>query len=189
MVQSSLEVLYFHFLWKTTKLLPEEATPPSLIELRTHLIDRTTDLALGRLNSASEGVKRGVSFQLTNSEPLLNLKSLFQAFKTLLDLRIVSKARYSVTENLDDHVEFSVESQYRCAGFVQAELERYAAGLAEQTGEPEALVHETAEDDLEEDGADDEMRPLKAHGNKGKKTPNIEEREHAGKGKYAAAGH
>lgn len=101
------------------------------------MVHQCKDYAIGELNAVSEGVKR-------------------TAFRLLLDLHIAAKARYSITEDPIDLLKISLETQYRCAGFVQAEIERYASLFARgESGDDLIDENEDQEDNEEnlEEGA------------------------------------
>lgn len=65
--------------------------------------------------------------------------------------------------SLDDEV------QYRCAGFVQAEIERYAEEIFEETPEGQASSGEEDEDEEEEPEAEEPAKGKKSRGKKGAK--------------------
>lgn len=95
------------------------------------LVERATEYALGRgLANIPDGIKTA-------------------AFKALLDLRIVAKNRYAATEDPVDEVELDIQAQYRCAGFVQAQIERYASMIC-ASAEDDDIVNES-EDELDEE--------------------------------------
>jgi cohesin complex subunit SA-1/2 len=116
------------YLWQITKVGQDEHTPENLIEQRNALVQQCKDYAIGELNSASEGVKR-------------------TAFRLLLDLHITAKARYSVSEDVDDALALSVQTQYRCAGFVQAEIERYAGFFGPRGNAGDDLIDENEDNE------------------------------------------
>lgn len=101
----------------------DESTPANLTEQRNVLVQQCKDYAIGELNAASEGVKR-------------------TAFRLLLDLHITAKARFSVSEDAKDALTLSVQSQYRCAGFVQGEIERYASFFDPRSNAGDDLIDE-----------------------------------------------
>lgn len=127
-IQQSLDILYLCYLWRITQVQQDESTPESLIEERNTLIQQCQDYAIGDLNSASQGVKR-------------------TAFRLLLDLHITAKARYSISEDANDALTLSVQTQYRCAGFVQAEIERYAGFFNPKGNADDDLIDENEDAD------------------------------------------
>jgi cohesin complex subunit SA-1/2 len=115
-----------------------ESTPENLLEERNTLIQQCKDYAIGELNSASEGVKR-------------------TAFRLLLDLHIAAKARFSISGEADDALTLSVQTQYRCAGFLQAEIERYASFLHPNSNTGDDLIDENETDDADDVASEDGM--------------------------------
>jgi len=130
-----LNILYLCYLWQITNVAPEEPTPENLLEQRNALVQQCQDYAIGELNSASEGVKR-------------------TAFRLLLDLHITAKARYSISEDANDAMSLSVQTQYRCAGFIQAEIERYASFFDPKGNIGEDLIDENEDNEDNEDTAE-----------------------------------
>lgn len=130
-IQHSLDVLYLCYLWQITKVPQDESTPESLIEQRNTLIQQCQDYAIGDMNSASQGIKR-------------------TAFRLLLDLHITAKARYSISEDPNDGLSLSVQTQYRCAGFAQAEIERYAELFDSKENVDDGLVDENEDAEIDE---------------------------------------
>lgn len=126
-IQQSLDILYLCYLWRITKIAPKENTPDSLLEERNTLVQQCQDYAIGELNSASDAVKR-------------------TAFRLLLDLQIAAKARHSISEDANDLLTLSVQTQYRCAGFVQAEIERYASLFDPKGNTSDELVDENEDE-------------------------------------------
>ena len=112
-----------------------------------------------------------------------DLTQSLQAFKLLLDLRIVSKARHSMTNNSNDLVEMSIETQYRCAGFIQAEVERYAAGLSEHSEEVDDIMQETVEDDSDLEDSENEIGGKRGKIDQPKKPKGTDVTKVAGKSK------
>lgn len=130
MVSRTLELLSIILLWKTVNLSADEQTPMAVIELRDMLVERATEYALGRgLANIPDGVKTA-------------------AFKALLDLRIVAKNRFAATEDPVEEVELNIQAQYRCAGFVQAQIERYTSMI--RLAEDDDIVNES-EDELDDE--------------------------------------
>lgn len=134
-IQHSLDILYLCYLWQITKVPQGESTPEHLIEQRNALVQQCQDYAIGDLNSASIGVKR-------------------TAFRLLLDLHITAKARYSISEDATDAFTLSDQTQYRCAGFVQAEIERYAGFFNPKANALDDLIDENEDAEINEVAAE-----------------------------------
>ncbi|TFK75680.1 hypothetical protein BDN72DRAFT_450080 [Pluteus cervinus] len=117
MVEQALRVLMLHILWKskasTAELEPspeETRSQETLVAQRAALVEKLAEYAVGTTSNTAEGVKRA-------------------AFKHLLDIHVLfapgqtqaadgTPAGAPITLTLDD------ETQYRCAGYIQAEIER-----------------------------------------------------------------
>lgn len=146
MICHALELLNLYYFWRIVKLSKDDSLPPKLVEFREKHIERMTDLSFGGTTLASEGVKRS-------------------AFKGLLELQIACQFRYGQTQQAEDSTELSLEVQYKCAGFVQAEIERYARivagrkGAAEDDDEGGNILRESEdEEDAGDSGSDQVMR-------------------------------
>lgn len=106
------------------------------------LVQQCQDYAIGELNTASDAVKR-------------------TAFRLLLDLHIAAKARNSISGDPNDLLALSVQTQYRCAGFVQAEIARYASLFDPKAATGDDLVDEN-EDEEGNDVAQEEQSGRKS---------------------------
>ncbi|KAI3614191.1 mitotic cohesin complex [Moniliophthora roreri] len=124
MVEQSLQVLALHVMWKSRGLTitsagstkEERIHRESLLSQRNSLLERLIEFAVGTQevgNGIADGVKR-------------------MAFKNLLDLHILF-AGLPIPDGADDMEAVALtmddEVQWRCAGYVQAEVERYAESL------------------------------------------------------------
>ncbi|KAI0772878.1 hypothetical protein BD413DRAFT_622407 [Trametes elegans] len=147
MVDRALQLLTLHIMWKArglpagTELSPDEIQfRDNLKEERNSLLEKLVEFAVGTQSNTVEGVRRA-AFQ-----NLLTLHILFCPSETTAPdgTRLPTAA---LPLSLDDEV------QYRCAGFVQAEIERYAEELAEDTPEEE---HNS---DEESDGNEGQSEP------------------------------
>ncbi|KAJ6588456.1 hypothetical protein B0H19DRAFT_207200 [Mycena capillaripes] len=128
MIVQALELLQKHVLWKARLLRKaeesEEPTPEDerlrekIKEQRDSLLDKCVEYAVGTQSNTSEAVTR-------------------TAFLCLMNVHIT----FGSAENLLDEV------QFRCAGYVQAEIERYAETLVE----PEAPEEEDEDEDEEKE--------------------------------------
>jgi len=74
----------------------------------------------------------------------------------LLDLRIACKARLHVSEDENDLPDLSVEMQYRCAGFVNAEIEKHLQMRQGDKNGAEDLIDEDVGEDEDQEGSEDE---------------------------------
>ncbi|EAU84056.2 cohesin subunit [Coprinopsis cinerea okayama7 len=128
MVEQALNVLTLHMYWKAKGLLV--ATDPNaeenpykevLQEQRESLIDKLKEYAVGNQSNTVDGVKRAAF------KHLLNLHILFTPDQPPLPDGSPSPLS-TVGLMLDD------EMQYRCTGYIQAEIERYAEYLQEVEG-------------------------------------------------------
>lgn len=98
-------------------------------------------------------------------------KSTFQAFQNLLTLHILFSKPAEVAEDQQSPLDplllsMGDEVQYRCAGFIQAEIERYSSEL-----EGDKPAHEdgsNAGSDLGSDSEEEEDGQQVATGGKGK---------------------
>ncbi|KAF8717150.1 hypothetical protein AX14_012211 [Amanita brunnescens Koide BX004] len=137
MVEQALQALTLHIMWKARGLTGTEDPSQDdvryrqkLVEQRESLLEKLIEYAIGGRSNAVEGVKRS-------------------AFKNMLDLYVLFSPINAVDQEgaplptalvpltLDDEI------QYRCAGYMQAEIERYAELVSEtedkkQPGEKES---------------------------------------------------
>ncbi|KAF9559794.1 hypothetical protein CPC08DRAFT_666116 [Agrocybe pediades] len=145
MVEQALQVLTLHVFWKTKGLadhedLTQEETryKEVLVEQRDSLLEKLSEYAIGTESNTVEGVKRA-------------------AFRHLIDLHILFSSTHTVTPDGNPLPTASIaltlndEVQYRCAGYIQAEIERYADGLdydvIEEQEQPEENDSEGDEDE------------------------------------------
>ncbi|KAJ6591108.1 hypothetical protein DFH09DRAFT_1138592 [Mycena vulgaris] len=131
MIAQALDLLSKHLMWKVRGLRAEGDSPePSAEELRLRekiqeqrdsLLEKLAEYAVGTQSNTAEAVTR-------------------TAFMCLVNVHIVFGPGEKMAITLDDEV------QFRCAGYVQAEIERYAETLVE----PEEGEQDEDEDDDEE---------------------------------------
>ncbi|KAJ7624985.1 hypothetical protein DFH06DRAFT_1305016 [Mycena polygramma] len=155
MITQALKVLELHILWKARQLRiaeePEEPTPEQegfrekIKEQRDSLLEKLVEYAVGTQSNTSEVVTRA-------------------AFAGLVDVHIAFGPAEKMAVSLDDEV------QFRCAGYVQAEIERYAETLVEP---------ETGEDEDEDEGEEND----KESGDEGEGSNAGDEGKKKGKGK------
>ncbi|KAL1948450.1 hypothetical protein VTO73DRAFT_12525 [Trametes versicolor] len=160
MVDRALQVLTLHIMWKARSLPAGEELSPEemqfrdkLKEERDSLLEKLVEFAVGTQSNTVEGVRRA-AFQ-----NLLTLHILFCPSETTAPdgSRLPTAA---LPLSLDDEV------QYRCAGFVQAEIERYAEEIAE--AEPAEEPRSDDESDEEDDQDEPEEQPKGKKGRTGK---------------------
>ncbi|KAF8062324.1 hypothetical protein FPV67DRAFT_1508040 [Lyophyllum atratum] len=161
MIEQALHVLTLHIIWKGKYLTNDpEPTPEdvrfkeSLVTQREALLEKLVEYAVGTQSNTADNVKRA-------------------AFKNLLDLHVLFSPAgttdgdplptATVSISLDDEV------QYRCAGYIQAEIERYAETLDVADAEDEQEQKGSGDESGDEEPAiDADGKPVKA--GKGKKS-------------------
>ncbi|KAI0657496.1 hypothetical protein C8Q70DRAFT_919344 [Cubamyces menziesii] len=177
MVDRALQLLTLHIMWKArglpagAELTPEELQfRDKLKEERDSLLEKLVEFAVGTQSNTVEGVRRA-AFQ-----NLLTLHILFCPSETTMPdgTRLPTAA---LPLSLDDEV------QYRCAGFVQAEIERYAEEIAEPSEEDPERSDEGSGDDDEQSEPEEPTKGKKGRLGKGKAaakskspTPHLESR-------------
>ncbi|KXN89772.1 Cohesin subunit psc3 [Leucoagaricus sp. SymC.cos] len=130
MVEQALHVLTLHVIWKSkdlTRVQPgKEFTPDEekvrdvVKQQRDSLVEKLFEFAIGTQSNTAEGVRRA-AFKY-----LLDLHILFAPTQLVPDLEFGSVEEVDpMSLKLDD------ETQYRCAGYIQAEIERFAELLEE----------------------------------------------------------
>ncbi|KAK0498783.1 hypothetical protein EDD18DRAFT_1318874 [Armillaria luteobubalina] len=169
MIEQVLHLLTLHIIWKG-KALTTDPSPSTeevrhrenLVLQREVLLEKLTEYAIGTQSNTVEGVQR------TAFKNLLDLHVLFSAAQTIAaDGSQLSTATVALT--MED------EAQYRCAGYVQAEIERYA----------EIVQEGDEEENKSNDGSDvdsgDENDTAKGAKKKGKGTTKPAATEKEGK--------
>ncbi|KZT43430.1 hypothetical protein SISSUDRAFT_1040461 [Sistotremastrum suecicum HHB10207 ss-3] len=166
-----LDVLVMHVTWKvdaipqgTTYSQDDDRFCERLRQQRDALIEIFTEYVVGNSSNACESVKRTAFHHLLNFHILFSSPEESGPYHILLTR---SDLKLSLTD----------EAQYRLAGFVQSEIERYAEELADER------PRTTKENLADTDNSDDEVVsvPKKGKG-KGKKS----QKNADGKGKPAA---
>ncbi|CCM03065.1 uncharacterized protein FIBRA_05185 [Fibroporia radiculosa] len=171
MVDRALHVLALHIIWKARNLTAavdlnsaEQQFQNRLREQRDSLIEKLLEFAVGTQSNTAEGVRRA-AFQ-----NLMNLHILFCPAQSMAsDGSRLPTA--SLPLSLDDEV------QYRCAGFIQAEIERYADELEFSVPAPAGGSEEDEESDGSQSG--DDVNAKQTKGGSGKR------RQHGGKDSVA----
>ncbi|KAJ4490347.1 hypothetical protein J3R30DRAFT_3693942 [Lentinula aciculospora] len=150
MLEQSLQLLTLYIMWKSRSLLSiasvntsaeETQDRENLISQRDSLVEKLIEYAVGTQvqgNGIVECVKR-------------------VAFKNLLDLHVLflsapndmADMLPSLTLVMNDEV------QWRCAGYVQAEVERYADGVDNSRHDEGSDTEDEQSDDGESEGNDD----------------------------------
>ncbi|KAF9029519.1 hypothetical protein BDZ89DRAFT_1065307 [Hymenopellis radicata] len=154
MIEQVLHLLTLHIIWKSRGLasVSEEDTQyrETLEAQRSTLLEKLIEFAVGTQSNTVEGVKRSAF------KNLLNLHVLFSANQTTAaDGTPLPTA--AVALSMDD------ETQYRCAGYIQAEIERYTELIADSDDEDK-------ENATSADDSDSEAPTRNKANNKGKKT-------------------
>lgn len=154
MIEDALKVLTLYLTWQTKTLVmtsaPASALVEDLLEKRTTLLDLMLEFVGGGVSNACTGVQRVVSWKFElETKPsgsltcslLLLCPFLLQAFDKLLHIHLMYNSISIATESAQPEGESEDtsspklpkelrltcedETQFRCAGFVQAEMERY----------------------------------------------------------------
>ncbi|KAK4048718.1 cohesin complex subunit [Microbotryomycetes sp. JL221] len=142
MVGHAIGILGTHFVWHLSTFMKEnhkadaidQEALNALVESRDKLDAKLESIAVGSSTNAAESVKQ-------------------TALSTLLDLYVLcdsvsSPARDPDGQLVDLRQEMSDELQARCAGFIEAEIERYSEELASTREEDDEEAQSgTAEDD------------------------------------------
>ncbi|KAJ6612818.1 hypothetical protein B0H10DRAFT_2051218 [Mycena sp. CBHHK59/15] len=159
MITQALELMCKHLLWKAKRLRLEEELPEptpeelrfreKIKEQRDSLLEKLVEYAVGTHSNTAEAVTR-------------------TAFMSLVNVYILFGPAEKMSITLDDEI------QYRCAGYVQAEIERYAETLVE----PEEEEQEEADDEEKDNDSGDDSSDA---GDEGKK------KKDKGKGKAPKA--
>lgn len=165
MIEQTLHLLTLHIIWKA-KGLTAEAAPSTddtryqdaLKAQREALMEKLIEYAIGTQSNTLDGVKRAVRVFRTKYRPNAYVPFVFQAFKNLLDLHVLFSSKQTVAADgsplptASVALEMDDEVQYRCAGYIQAEIERYADTLADEAGDDDDGGDDEDEDDEGPDG-------------------------------------
>ncbi|GAA6000843.1 cohesin subunit IRR1 [Rhodotorula paludigena] len=164
MVEHAIQVLGTHLVWQLQAVAvetvqAETADLPAIIsvsERRRSLLDKLEEYAVGNETNAAEGVKQvSLAFLLdihTISRQLTSPQ--FDPSKLLDDLKLVANEQL----------------QARCAGYIEAELERYAEVLADEADEEKDETQREADSEDADSGSETETegRSQSQRGKKGK---------------------
>ncbi|KAI0089427.1 hypothetical protein BDY19DRAFT_1070111 [Irpex rosettiformis] len=159
MIDQALHLQTLYIIWKARGLTA--APDPSheeiryrdrLKECRDALTEKLLEFTIGTQSNTTDAVRRA-AFQ-----NLMNLHILFCPAQSIApDGSELPTAKLALT--LDD------ETQYRCAGFVQAEIERYAEELAERKSDSvESDEQDSEREQSEEEGETKAIRSKKSKG-------------------------
>ncbi|KZO94707.1 hypothetical protein CALVIDRAFT_198341 [Calocera viscosa TUFC12733] len=153
MIDQCLRTLNLHVVWKTRKLLAAPASAEnveaednafkrSLEDQRNTLLEKLTEYAVGTQSNPREALRRS-SFHTLLTLYILFSPSQMPGKKTPGDLLPLS---------LDDQL------QYRCAGFMQAEIEKYADEVAEGRNDDEEQAQDEEGSDVDMDGGEEKPK-------------------------------
>lgn len=166
MVEHALAILGSHMSWRVRAFSLEAAEADevdygamaALVEDRTKLLDKLEEFSVGHSSNAAEGVKQAVRcivYVCASCCVLTTHRS--QALIVLLDVHNLAQALTSPHVDPDGkladlRLACSDELQARCAGYIEAEIERYSDELAALK---EAEQEQPDEDDEESDVGSD----------------------------------
>ncbi|KAJ3761453.1 hypothetical protein EV360DRAFT_37795 [Lentinula raphanica] len=164
MLEQSIQLLTICIMWRIRRLFSTASTHTSdenqlrdnLIIQRDSLVDKLIEYAVGTQvqgNGIVEGVKR-------------------VAFKSLLDLHILFLSAQDNAEDMLPSLALAMddEVQWRCAGYVQAEVERYADALDRGKKSDSSKEVDESEDSNGDDSPDNEDGQSKARNSRHKST-------------------
>ncbi len=176
MIDQALHLQTLYIIWKARGLTA--APDPSheevryrdrLKECRDVLVERLLEFTVGTQSNTADAVRRAVSrfraMTLEITDPVC-----FQAFQNLMNLDILFCPAQTVAPDGSDlptaalALTLDDETQYRCAGFVQAEIERYAEELDENKSED----GDSDEQDSEREQSEEERGAKAARSKKSK---------------------
>ncbi|KAI0703063.1 hypothetical protein BC835DRAFT_1319789 [Cytidiella melzeri] len=160
MIDQALHLQTLYIIWKARGLTTGHDPSPEefqyrddLRNRRDNLVEKLLEFTVGTQSNTAEGVRRS-AFQ-----NLMNLHILFCPAQSIApDGSALPTAALAMT--LDD------ENQYRCAGFVQAEIERYAEELNNNADAEPASDGEDSEQDRSEGEEEREGKGAKKTGQK-----------------------
>ncbi|KAJ3840935.1 hypothetical protein F5878DRAFT_43352 [Lentinula raphanica] len=164
MLEQSIQLLTICIMWRIRRLFSTASTHTSdenqlrdnLISQRDSLVDKLIEYAVGTQvqgNGIVESVKR-------------------VAFKSLLDLHILFLSAQDNAEDMLPSLALAMddEVQWRCAGYVQAEVERYADALDRGKKSDSSKEVDESEDSNEDHSPDNEDGQSKARNSRHKST-------------------
>ncbi|KAG5641552.1 hypothetical protein DXG03_004787 [Asterophora parasitica] len=163
LIEQALHVLTLHIIWKGKCLANDPDTAPedlrfkeTLVTQRESLLEKLVEYAVGTQSNTGDNVKRAAF------KNLLDLHVLFSGAE-IVGVNGIPLPIASVSLSLDDEV------QYRCAGYIQAEIERYADTLEVAVEDDDQMQKVSGDETGGEGPADDAEGKVKKSG-KGKKT-------------------
>ncbi|KAI0342546.1 hypothetical protein BDW22DRAFT_1357931 [Trametopsis cervina] len=163
MIDQALHLQTLYIIWKTRGLTTVSDPSPAELQYRDRLkacrdtlIDRLLEFVVGTQSNTTEGVRR------TAFQNLMNIYILFCPTQTVsVDGSLLPTAALPLT--MDE------ENQNKCAGFVQADIERYAEELHDDGST--ASVSDGSESDTEhsDEGQGNTRRSKKSKGKRAAK--------------------
>ncbi|KAM0753990.1 hypothetical protein T439DRAFT_298458 [Meredithblackwellia eburnea MCA 4105] len=146
-VEYALNLLGSHFIWSVGTLVDgpeghfEDAEIHEIVESRNALMEKLEELSVGTNANAAEGVKRAA---------LVLLMNIYILCDSVTSPENDPEGRFA-----NFKMTCSDELQSRCAGFVEAEIERYSEVMAEdEEQEEEQEEQEDEEENSDEDDSD-----------------------------------
>lgn len=180
MIQHALNVLGAHLTWSMQKIAAKDQEDAldglelaSIVERRRTLMEKLEEFSVGGNSNAVEGVKQAVRPSLATLDVGTDV-SCPQALVVLLNVYMCSAALTidGADPNgrlADLRLEMQEQLQARCAGFVEAEIERYAESIEEEAEDGDVTAAEDDEDEDELVSDEDEVEAAKRRQQKGKK--------------------
>ncbi|RXW15379.1 hypothetical protein EST38_g10469 [Candolleomyces aberdarensis] len=173
MVEQALNVLTLHIFWKAKGLLvnkdananaEENPYQEQLVQQRDSLLEKLQEYAIGTQSNTGEGAFKH----------LLNHHILFSPDQPALPDGSTSPLA-AISLSLDD------EMQYRCAGYIQAEIERYSDFLADNDGSAGSEEAEKSDKDSDneeeaEEGEGKSKKKRKAKKSQDNASPSVDSR-------------
>lgn len=168
MIEQALQVLTLHLMWKGKSLRHEADPTPEdvrlqegLVTQREALLEKLVEYAVGTQSNTADNVKRAVSTSMRPVSHLsVNIPNV-KAFRNLLDLHVLFApgATHDANGNPSPIAAISItlddEVQYRCAGYIQAEIERYADTLTSASDDNEQVQNQSGGESEDEQPAED----------------------------------
>ncbi|KAK4699710.1 cohesin complex subunit SA-1/2, partial [Phenoliferia sp. Uapishka_3] len=155
-VERAINILGYHLIWRMQKLVrgPEDNAIEisEVVEQRNNFTEKLEELAVGTSANAGEIVKQAAVVLLLDIHMLCG---------SLTSALVDPNGRF-----VDLKIECGEELQARCAGFVEAEIERYGETFAEEAEEATQKDGEEDEEDDSDDDAADKRRKKKVNAKK-----------------------
>ena len=169
MIEHALSILGTHFIWQLNTFIigaaasdqPDLLALAGLCESRSTLVAKLEEFSVGQNSNAAEGVKQTVSVTMLLHLGLGELTPVAsQALSLLLDIHVLSNSAASAKRDPDGQLAdlrlpCSEELQARCAGFIEAEIERHLDELTLLRAAEESEDAVQSEEEEDEDSDDD----------------------------------